>query len=195
MEWAARFAGNFWNIICAVCTMDAHVVMKLPGGGFGFGGSSSQFVSEQRQRGLVEAAPSSSRLAGNVRVISFGKQAANLSSSTVGCSLGRTCIASKSIGDSARTASFTRNHGPPASLWMPFKVQNLLTRIYATNGAEEEASRSKVRIVTDFCTFLKWYLCGGDRKRIEISRVRTVTLPIGNWELTVESSVSKGLER
>jgi hypothetical protein len=141
VEWAARFSGNFWNIICAVCTMDAHVVMKLAGGGFG--GSSSQFVAVQRQRGLVEAAPSSSRLAGNVRVISFGKQAANLSSSTVGCSLGRTCIGSKSIGDSARTASFARNHGPPASLWMSFKVQNLLTRIYATNGAEEEASRSK----------------------------------------------------
>ncbi len=158
MEWAARFSGNFWNIICAVCTMDAHVVMKLAGGGFG--GSSSQFVAVQRQRGLVEAAPSSSRLAGNVRVISFGKQAANLSSSTVGCSLGRTCIGSKSIGDSARTASFARNHGPPASLWMSFKVQNLLTRIYATNGAEEEASRSKVRIFTNFCTFLKWYLCG-----------------------------------
>jgi hypothetical protein len=35
----------------------------------------------------------------------------------------------------------------------------------------------------------------GDRKRIEISRVRTVTLPIGNWEFTVESSVSKGLAR
>jgi hypothetical protein len=78
---------------------------------------------------------------------------------------------------------------------MSFKVQNLITRIYATNGAEEEASRSKVRIVTDFCTFLKWYLCGGDRKRIEISRMRTVTLPIGYWELTVESSVSKGLAR
>jgi hypothetical protein len=43
---------------------------------------------------------------------------------------------------------------------MSFKVQNLLTRIYATNGAEEEASRSKVRIFTNFCTFLKWYLCG-----------------------------------